>query len=103
MRIDPSSGLPIDPATGRVAGTSGAPPPGRTDPAANDGQDQAHISADAQQLSRFSAALQGAPEIRQDQVDQVRNAINSGTFTVSNAQIADAILQDVLPSSGAGQ
>jgi len=103
MRIDPSNGLPIDPTTGRVGGTSGASAPAKQDPAAIGGQDQAHISSDAQQLSRFAAALKGTPEVRQDLVNQVKNALNSGTFSVSNAEIADAILGDQFTPGKTGQ
>ena len=94
MRIDPASGLPIDPTTGRVAGATSPPPASKSDPAANGGQDQAHISSDAQQLSRYASAVNNTPEIRQEQVDEVRNALSAGTYSVSNTQIADAILQE---------
>jgi flagellar biosynthesis anti-sigma factor FlgM len=53
------------------------------------------------QLSGLQAKVAQAPEIRQNRVDQLRQAIASGTHAVSNDQLAGAILGDRLQGSQA--
>jgi flagellar biosynthesis anti-sigma factor FlgM len=48
------------------------------------------------QLSGLQAQVASAPEIRQGRVDQLRQAIGSGSYSVSNEQLAGAILGDRL-------
>lgn len=48
------------------------------------------------QLSGLQAQVASAPEIRQGRVDQLRQAIDSGGYSVSNEQLAGAILGDRL-------
>ena len=60
---------------------------------------QATGTADASsdvQLSGLEAKVVSAPEIRQDRVDQLREALASGTYSVSDEQLADAMLRDIL-------
>ena len=59
------------------------------------GGDSADLSSDVQ-LSGLEAKVASSPDIRQDRVDQVRQAIASGTYSVSDEQLADAILRDIL-------
>jgi flagellar biosynthesis anti-sigma factor FlgM len=51
-------------------------------------------SSDAGQLSNLRAKLNSVPEIREDRVAALSAAIKSGTFSVSNKQIAHAFLRD---------
>ena len=66
-------------------------------PAESSGQDR--VSADVStnvRLSGFVAKASSAPEMRQDRVDQLRHAIGSGTYSVSDEQLANAMLSDVM-------
>jgi len=47
-------------------------------------------------VSGLVAKAASTPEIRQDRVEQLRQAISSGTYSVSNEQLADAMLRDAL-------
>lgn len=56
--------------------------------------DQASLSADATQLSNLSLALTNVPDVRQERVQAVSSAIQSGNYALSNQQIAGAMLRD---------
>lgn len=56
--------------------------------------DQASLSPDATQLSNLSMALANVPDVRQDRVQAVSSAIQNGSYSVSNQQIAGAMLRD---------
>jgi len=57
--------------------------------------DSADVTADVR-LSGLEAKVVSAPDIRQERVDQIRQQIASGTYSVSDEQLANAMLQDVL-------
>jgi len=56
--------------------------------------DQAHLSPDALQLSNVSSTLANVPEIRQNRVTQVTQAMHNGDYSVTNQQIAQSMLRD---------
>lgn len=47
-------------------------------------------------LSQLESTISAAPDIREDRVQQVRQAITSGTYSVSDEQLAQAMLKDIL-------
>ena len=53
------------------------------------------VSADVQ-LSKIGVQATAAPEIRQDRVAQLRQAVDSGTYSVSNEALAGAMMRDLL-------
>ena len=67
------------------------------------GQDRASISAEARQVSELRTELSGLPDIRQHRVEALRQAIQEGSFQVSDKQIADALLSDWLPGGQKGE
>ena len=65
---------------------------------ATDGNLQEPVSADLSasvQLSGLSQQAMAAPEIRQDRVSQLQQAIASGTYSVSNEALASAMMRDL--------
>ena len=57
------------------------------------------IGADASsnvQLSKVGTQATEPPDIRQDRVAQLRQAIESGTYSVSNEALAGAIMRNLL-------
>ena len=59
---------------------------------------QEPVSADLSasvQLSGLSQQALEAPEIRQDRVSQLQQAIASGTYSVSNEALAGAMMRDL--------
>jgi flagellar biosynthesis anti-sigma factor FlgM len=54
------------------------------------------LSPDVVRLSSLEVQAESAPDVRQEKVNALRDAISSGTYQVSNESLADAILRDVL-------
>jgi len=48
------------------------------------------------QLSGLEAKVGSTPEIREERVNQLRQAIGSGTYSVSDEQLAQAMMNDAL-------
>ena len=48
------------------------------------------------QISGLAAQAALTPEIRQERVNQLRQAIDSGTYSVRDAQLAQAMVSDLL-------
>ncbi len=69
--------------------------PGTTGPVTTN-QDQAQLSGDAGKAVQFKAALAQVPDVRQERVQSLQQAVGSGNYRVSNQQLADAIGQDPL-------
>lgn len=100
MRIDPNEGITV----GQGADSVHSAAPKTSSPAASqvqqgDPQDRAVLSSDAQQFSNLSAALANTPAIRQNRVDQLRQAIQSGTYAPSSRDIAQSLVRDFMPTS----
>lgn len=93
MRIDPNLGIPEQQPSERVGGANSASRPA---PSANQdsGADEANLSSDALHLSALSSALSSVPDVRQERVAPLRQAISNGTYSPSNHQIAGAMMQD---------
>ena len=102
MKVDPKLDTQQGQLTGRVTG-AGSPQPSRTGASKSQSADQASLSNDAVRLSNLSAALSNVPEIRQDRVNAIAQALRNGSYSVSDQQIAEAMLRDYGPSGSAGK
>jgi len=90
MRIDLRT--VYDPATVDRTQTSAAKKGDRSNQTSPDAD-----FANAQfQVSGLEAKVANVPDIRQSRVDQLRQAIQAGTYTVANDQLAQAIMNNVL-------
>ena len=58
-------------------------------------QDKTSLSLGSAGLSALAATVAQTPEIRQDKVEALRQAIRSGTYKVQPDKIADAMLREV--------
>jgi flagellar biosynthesis anti-sigma factor FlgM len=56
--------------------------------------DKADLSSEAQQFAKLSAQATQVPDVRADRVATLKNAIQNGTYSVSNQQIAQAMSRD---------
>ena len=101
MKIDPQLGLPDGQLPDRV-GASGNAAAARAYSPANQPGDQASLSPDGVKLSELSASLSGVPEVRQERVTAIQQAIQNGTYSVSNEQIAESMMRDFQPSNSSG-
>lgn len=56
-------------------------------------EDKASLSTDTLSLSSLEAKVQGTPEVRNDRVEALRQAIQNGEYEVDPQKIAHAILE----------
>ncbi len=54
---------------------------------------QVEFSAQAQTIASAKAAVDAAPDVREDLVARLKAQVDSGTYSVSGADIADALLR----------
>ena len=64
--------------------------------AVSPGQDQAQLSVDNGTIQQLKANLSQVPEVRQERVSALRQAISSGSYQVSDQQLSNAISSDLL-------
>jgi len=91
MRIDlnrsAANEVAADQKTKQVAST-GRPP------VHHDTEDTTTFSSDSLAVTNLAAQAMQTPEIRQDKVDSLREAIHNGTYQVDPAAVADAMLKN---------
>jgi len=66
---------------------------GAKSPGASHVEDKASLSTDTLSLSSLEAKVQASPEVRQDKVEALRQAIQNGEYEVDPQKIAHAILE----------
>ena len=95
MRIDAPLPLPENMQTPNVTRSVSSAP---QSPAAQvtSGQDKAQLSVDSATVQQLKSTLSQLPEVRQERVNALRQAVNDGSYQVSNLQLADAIGSDLL-------
>jgi flagellar biosynthesis anti-sigma factor FlgM len=95
MRIDAALPLPENQQTSKVTGSGSPAAQSRTAPV-NSNQDQAQLSANGGTVQELKASLSQLPEVRQDHVDALRQAVESGSYHISDQQLGDAMGSDLL-------
>ena len=96
MRID-LNGLTADQITTTQQPST---PVGRTGTAqsAEPAEDQTSLSLDTIGISALAAKAMQMPEIRQDKVEALRQAVRQGQYQVDANKVADAMLGEKVPS-----
>jgi flagellar biosynthesis anti-sigma factor FlgM len=95
MKIDASLGLPenVGPQRVEITGPS---------PSQNQGErvgltpDEVQFSVDGDKVQQLKTDLAGLPDLRQERVVALRQAIEEGSYKVSDPQIAQAMSSDLL-------
>jgi len=54
------------------------------------------VSETAKEISRLTLEVSNIPDIRADKVEELKNAINSGTYEVRGSEIAGKIIKEAL-------
>ena len=98
MKIDsnfePQAGQ--GPTGAGAAGGTGATQDARYSQTSQSGTtDKAEFSSDAQMFAKLSGQVSSAPDVRQDRVASLKQAVQNGTYNVSNQQIAQAMARDL--------
>jgi len=96
MKIDGSSPFP-EPQSATFRRTS-APPGTESNEVSGTEVDAASLSTSST-VSALAAQLRQMPDVRQERVAALRQAIQSGEYQVSDEQIADALHAQVFDSS----
>ncbi len=60
------------------------------------GSDNVRLSAKARELQESRKAMEAAPELRKEKVEELKNRIASGSYNVKGEEIADAIIKATL-------
>ena len=58
--------------------------------------DEVQFSVDREKVQRLKSDLDGLPDLRQERVAVLRQAIEAGSYKVPNQQIAQAMSSDLL-------
>ncbi|MCS7214560.1 MAG: flagellar biosynthesis anti-sigma factor FlgM [Thermodesulfovibrio sp.] len=59
-------------------------------------KDQVTVSEAAKNISRLMIEVSNIPDIRTDKVEELKNAINSGTYEVRGSEVAGKIIKEAL-------
>jgi flagellar biosynthesis anti-sigma factor FlgM len=95
MKIDASFALPEIGGPPRVGATGPSP-------TQNQGEkvglfpDEVQLSVDGEKVQQLKAGLDGLPDLRQERIAVLRQAIEAGSYKVPNQQIAQAMSSDLL-------
>jgi flagellar biosynthesis anti-sigma factor FlgM len=94
VRIDPNVPVPNNGGSGRTSETksAGAQSSGPSGPSASAGP---QLAADSANISAFATQLGNFPAVRQDRVQALRQAVQSGAYSVGGTQVAQSILGDL--------
>jgi negative regulator of flagellin synthesis FlgM len=77
-------------------------------PAQNQGKkvglfpDEVQFSIDHEKVQRLKSDLDGMPDLRQERVAVLKQALEAGTYKVPNQQIAQAMFSDLWAGSNGG-
>ena len=100
MKIDLHPVGPVDRSQERRTHPVSSSPSGQTERTQTEGTAQApdltRLSVDRERIEKLSSSLTQLPDIRQDRVDAIQKALFNGTFSVSNEQIAESVLTELL-------
>lgn len=58
--------------------------------------DQVSLSGTAKEIGRLQTAVSKLPDIRADRVEELKNAINSGTYNVKGDAVAGKLLKNAI-------
>ncbi|HTW57902.1 MAG TPA: flagellar biosynthesis anti-sigma factor FlgM [Terriglobales bacterium] len=97
MRIDPNHG----PQPARETNSSTAQNPAASASPAELGEDQAQLSGAHTQIQALATQAAQLPEVRQERVQALRQAIQGGRYATTPEQVAGAVFGHMLSGSAA--
>ena len=101
MRIDLNAIIPEAPDPGQSAKAGGQAASGNSSTAGLTGADTAQLSRDAGRVQDLVSQVNQFPEIRQDKVAALQQAIKDGTYSVTAGQSAEALISAIQIRSAA--
>jgi flagellar biosynthesis anti-sigma factor FlgM len=94
MKIDAPVALPQQVGPQRV-GTTGPPPNQNTGGSVGLSPDQVQFSVDGEKVQQLKTDLAALPDLRQDRVTALKQALEEGSYNVSGEQIAPAMSSEL--------
>jgi flagellar biosynthesis anti-sigma factor FlgM len=94
MRVDLRTYGLEPPEKGKTDG-AGKSPASELHGSATAGADQARFRFDQKRVHALEAEAMAQPEIREQKVDLLRQAVGKGEYAVSDGQVAEAMLADM--------
>jgi flagellar biosynthesis anti-sigma factor FlgM len=101
MRIDGNQAAQPLPESGRTSNAGAANAETRSLLSGAPGEDQARISDAHAQVQVLVAQAAQLPEIRQEKVNALRQAILGGGYQPGSSQVAEAVFLHMLPTPAA--
>ncbi len=95
MRVDGPLPLPENTQTTGVTRSGSTGQSGST-VSVNSGADEAQLTVDGQTIQALQGSLAQLPEVRQERVEALRQAVGSGSYQVSDQQLGDAMGSELL-------
>jgi flagellar biosynthesis anti-sigma factor FlgM len=95
MRVDGALPVPENMQPEKVGRSGSSSQQSRPAPV-NSARDQAQLSVNNDTMQQWKANLSQLPEVRQERVDALRQAMSTGSYQVSDQQLSDAIGSDLL-------
>lgn len=96
MKIDPNLSVQQQQQNQSVQQPANKPPEQKRSESNLVVGDQVKLSANHQKANQLKTELNRLPEVRQDRVEQLRLAIQSGSHQVTDEQIANAIISETI-------
>jgi negative regulator of flagellin synthesis FlgM len=89
-----------------IAGAGGMQTPDKTGAKVQGGkaggampEDQVVVSDQAKEIGRLQAEVSKIPDVRPDRVEDVKNAVNTGTYNIKGETVAGKILKEAVIDS----
>ncbi len=98
MKIDAPLSLPENHPPEKV-GRSGSPIGRARSGHVGEAHDEARLSVDLDKVETLRSQLSRLPEVRQERVEAIRQAVREGRHQVSDQQIAEALHTQLLAQS----
>jgi len=95
MRADAQLPLPENLQPNKVQGSGSSTNQNRPGPVKAN-QDKAQLSVDSKTVEHLKAVLSQVPEVRQDRVEALRQAVGNGSHHVTDQQLTDAIHSELV-------
>jgi negative regulator of flagellin synthesis FlgM len=95
MKIDAPLGFPQQVEPQRV-GTTGSSPSQNQGERVGLSPDEVQFSVDGEKVQQLKTDLDGLPDLRQERVATLKQAIEEGSYEVSDQQIAQAMSSELL-------
>jgi flagellar biosynthesis anti-sigma factor FlgM len=92
IELNPSSTPELAKSSGSA--TVGQPGKATTTASAGQAEDTASLSTGSDVVASLRAQLESVPDVRQDRVQSLREAISQGQFVVSPGQVAAGMLAE---------